>query len=389
MRNDGATTACIVGVGASTFSYSRNCTRSASSLAAEAFKSALEDAGLPKGAIDGLVSCWPRPIGMDYDELAEILGLDLRFVNEMTLGRFVTSTLQSACMAIDAGLASYVLCQATVCFSQAGQAPSGGRHTGGRNGEHPECGLVTPIGPAAMAYQRYLNRFGHVESGLAPIVVMQRDCASKNAQALETRISFEDYEAEPHIVEPLRKSDCAIVSDGAVAVILTSRDRARDLKKAYISIAAMQGMRAGREEFVFAPRGLGVKQQSTSVHNSEIEIFERADMGVSDIDLIYVYDSFASEVLFALERFGFCPVGEGQEMLASSLDDPTILAPFNTSGGILCEAHVGGFNSIRELVLQLRGEAGTRQVERSETAMWCTCWGDAMIFTQEHPHVSL
>jgi acetyl-CoA acetyltransferase len=143
----------------------------------------------------------------------------------------------------------------------------------------------------------------------------------------------------------------------------------------------MQGLRAGPEEFIFARPGLGVWQQQ--VGDGPVEdhlVYRMAAVGPQDIDSLQVYDAFSPNVLFTLERFGFCQPGEALDWIQDGRIELDGELPINTSGGLLSEAHVAGWNHIVEIVLQLRGDAGPRQLPRCDLIQWATPFGDSLIF---------
>ena len=106
-----------------------------------------------------------------------------------------------------------------------------------------------------------------------------------------------------------------------------------------------------------------------------------AGVGPDRIEGLYTYDAFSPLVLFVLERFGFCDYGQAGEWVQGGRIELGGELPINTSGGLLSEAHVGGWNSIAEIVLQLRATAGERQIRDATYLQWATCWGDSVIFS--------
>ena len=188
------------------------------------------------------------------------------------------------------------------------------------------------------------------------------------------------------VVDPLRLFDCSLINDGAVVVLVTTDERARDLRQKPVHISGMQGIRAGREEFIFSPRGMGINQQSgmrTPARSEDLEIFASAGLARADIQGLYTYDAFSPLVLFTLERFGYCGVGEAADFVQGGRIALGGALPVNTSGGLLAEAHVAGWNSIAEMVRQLRGTAGQRQISGAKALQWGTSWGDGVILTDE------
>ena len=184
------------------------------------------------------------------------------------------------------------------------------------------------------------------------------------------------------VVAPLRLFDCCLVSDGAAVVLVTSAERARNLRKPPVYLSGMQGIRSGRDEFIFAPPGLVINQQApgrVTPKAADAEAYRMAGIERDDIDGLYTYDAFTPLILFVLERFGFCRPGEAHEWVENGRIELGGDLPVNTSGGLLSEAHVSGWNSIAEMVRQLRREAGERQIDHARHLQWATVWGDSVI----------
>ena len=382
--------AAIVGIGTSRFG--RGLPESQLALAAVAFKNALADAGLERSDVDGLSIHLGWPLGPDYDRVAEAFGLDIRYVNQSWLhGRFITNALQHAALAVSAGLANVVACVTAVSFTRergflGGPGDvEGNREEGGTHGEAPPYGLTAPAGGAAIAMQRYMHLYGATSAQLAAVPIALRKHAGKNPAAImRAPLTLEAHQASRMVVDPLRLYDCCLISDGAAVVLLARGERARDLRQKPVRIAAMQGTRAGREEFIFAPRGLGINQQSgmpMAARAVDMEVFAQAGVTHADVHGFYTYDAFSPLVLFALERFGYGGPGEAASFVQDGRIELGGALPVNTSGGLLSEAHVAGWNSICEMVRQLRGTAGATQIPNAQVLHWGTAWGDAVMLT--------
>ena len=383
--------AAIAGIGCSAFG--RGLPDSQLGLAAFAFKEALDDAGLTREDVDGLSIHLGAPLGVDYDRFAEAFDLDIRYVNQSWLhGRFVTNALQHAALAVSAGLADVVACVTAVSFTRERSflgGPGdveGNREEGGTHGEAPPYGLTAPAGGAAIAMQRYMHLYGATSAQLAAVPISIRQHALNNPHAImQQPLTLEAHQTARMVVDPLRLFDCCLISDGAAIVLVTRADRARDLKQKPVRIAAMQGMRSGREEFIFAPRGLGINQQSgkrSFARERDLEIFAQG-IARENVQGFYTYDAFSPLVLFALERFGYCGVGEAAAFVQGGRIGPGGALPVNTSGGLLSEAHVAGWNSICEMTRQLRGSAGASQIRDANALQWGTAWGDSVILTRD------
>jgi len=382
--------AAIVGIGHS--SFGRGLPDSQLSLAATAFKNALADAGIERRDVDGLSIHLGWPIGVDYDRVAEGFGLEIRYVNQAWLhGRFVTNALQHAALAVCAGLADVVACVTAISFTRergflGGPGDvEGNREEGGTHGEAPPYGLTAPAGGAALAMQRYMHVYKATSKQLAAVPMTLRRHATLNPRAImKTPLTLEAHQNARMVVDPLRLFDCCLISDGAVVVLVARADRAKNMRQKPIRITGMQGVRSGRDEFIFAPRGLGINQQSGRVSASrsiDREVFAKTGIERGDVQGFYTYDAFSPLVLFALERFGYCGAGEAASWVQGGRIALGGELPVNTSGGLLSEAHVGGWNSICEMVRQLRGTAGPSQIADAAVLQWGTAWGDSVILT--------
>jgi acetyl-CoA acetyltransferase len=380
--------AAIVGIGCSAFG--RGLLDSQLRLAATAFKNALADAGLQRSDVDGLSIHLGWPLGPDYDRIAEGFGLEIRYVNQSWLhGRFVTNALQHAALAVSAGLADVVACVAAVSFTRERDflgGPGdieGNREEGGTHGEAPPYGLTAPAGGAAIAMQRYMHIYGATSSQLAAVPIAVRNHALKNPRAImKEPLTLEAHQSARMVVDPLRLFDCCLISDGAAVVLVARSDRARDLRQKPVRIIGMQGLRSGRDEFIFAPRGLGINQQSgrhAAARAIDLEVFAQAGVTRDDVHGFYTYDAFSPLVLFALERFGYCGAGEAAAWVQGGRIELGGPLPVNTSGGLLSEAHVAGWNSICEMTRQLRGTAAASQIANAAVLQWGTTWGDSVI----------
>ncbi len=380
--------AAVCGVGHSP--YGRRLNRSQIDLAGEAIRNALDDAGLGRDDLDGLIVSFGTPIGADADTLAYALGLKLRAYNQTWAhGRFTASCMQWAAMMVSAGLAHTVACLAAISFSGfrrpvmggAGDA-EGAREAGGGHGEDPVYGMTSPGAGAALVARKYFERFGASSRDLAAVAVAFRKHASLNPAAIMREpLTVDDHQNSRFVCEPLRLFDYCLINDGAACVLVTSAERARDMKKPPVYISGMQGLPAGREEFIWTYPGFGTSQQEVFDYQPGVQpVYEMAGVSPQDIDLLFTYDAFAILAWTALERFGFCGQGEaaafsqgGRIALGGEL-------PMNTNGGLLSEGHIMGWNHQVELVRQLRGECGPRQVPNATLAQWANAYGDSLLY---------
>ena len=380
--------AAVCGVGHSP--YGRRLNRSPIDLAGEAIRNALDDAGLGRDDLDGLIVSFGSPIGADADTLAYTLGLKLRLYNQTWAhGRFTASCLQWAAMAVNAGLANAVACLAAVSFSGfrkpmmggAGDA-EGAREAGGGHGEDPVFGMTSPGAGAALVARKYFARFGATSRQLAAVAVAFRKHAALNPAAIMREpITMDDHQNSRFVCEPLHLLDYCLINDGAACVIVTTSERARDLKKPPVYLSGLQGLPAGREEFIWTYPGFGVSQQTGFDDKPGLQpVYQMAGVTPKDIDALFTYDAFSILVWTALERFGFCGQGEAATFTQAGRIELGGALPMNTNGGLLSEAHIMGWNHQVEIVRQLRGECGKRQVADAQVMQWANAYGDSLIY---------
>ena len=379
----------VVGVGRT--GVGRALGRTPLDLSAEALRLALDDAGLDRDDVDGLFTNVGDPLAADYDRMAEAFGLSLRCaVQTWSHGRFVGTSLQAAVTAVALGQADVAVCLGGVAFSRAGMVGGsmdveGERQGVGSHGEVPHYGMTAPGGGAAMAFRRYCDRYCYEPDLISAVPVAARRHARLNPGAQMTRpLDHNAYLEQPYIVEPLRRPDFALLSDGGAALLVTTLDRARDLRQPAVVVGGMQGLHAGRDEFIFAPPGLGVYAQGDVRRRESNPAYAMAGLaGPQDVDTLALYDAFSPNVVFVLERFGFTGEGEALAWLQKGRIEVGGDLPVNTAGGLLAEAHLCGWGHMVELARQVRGQAGERQVVGCEVAQWATTFGDSLIFHQD------
>ncbi|MGA5068819.1 lipid-transfer protein [Streptomyces exfoliatus] len=345
--------AAVVGIGATEFS--KDSGRSELSLAVEAVRAALDDAGLTPADVDGLVT-----FTMDTNPeitVAQASGIgELSFFSRVHYGGGAAcATVQQAALAVAAGVAEVVVCY------RAFNERSGRRFGSGVQEREPSAegaalgwqlpfGLLTPASWVAMAAQRYLHTYGLTPDAFGHVAVTDRRHAARNPAAYfhGKPITLADHAASRWIVEPLRLLDCCQETDGGQAIVVTSVERARDLRNPPAVIVA-------------AAQGAGRKQEAmTSFYRDELtglpemgvvarQLWRTSGLAPSDIDVGILYDHFTPFVLMQLEEFGFCGPGEAADFVAADA------LPLNMHGGQLGEAYLHGMNGIAEAVRQLRG----------------------------------
>ena len=292
-------------------------------------------------------------------------------------------------MAVNAGLANAVACLAAVSFSGfrkpmmggAGDA-EGAREAGGGHGEDPVFGMTSPGAGAALVARKYFARFGATSRQLAAVAVAFRKHAALNPAAIMREpITMDDHQNSRFVCEPLHLLDYCLINDGAACVIVTTSERARDLKKPPVYLSGLQGLPAGREEFIWTYPGFGVSQQTGFDDKPGLQpVYQMAGVTPKDIDALFTYDAFSILVWTALERFGFCGQGEAAAFTQDGRIELGGALPMNTNGGLLSEAHIMGWNHQVEIVRQLRGECGKRQVADAQVMQWANAYGDSLLY---------
>ncbi len=357
----------IAGIGAT--DYSRNSGRSDLTLATQAALAALADAGLAPADIDGIVRCdmdTVRP-----NDLAHALGIpQLTFWAETGPGGTAPPAMIGLAIgAIMSGQASTVL-----CFREL-NGRSGRRYGLARNadevaggaGSYDEFftpyGLVTPGQIFALMAQRHMHEFGTRPEHLGRIALTCRARAQTNpaAQMYGRPLTMEDYLVARTIAEPLRLFDFCLETDGAAAVLVTSTERARDLRQEPVAIRAVaQSSIPDPQPGVQFP--VLMRESITSLPAQAVArtLYSRAGLAPEDIDVAQLYDCFTITVLMQLEDWGFCKKGEGGPFAASGAIDLGGSLPINTGGGHLSEGYIHGMNHILEGVRQIRGQSSSQ-----------------------------
>lgn len=350
---------------------------------AESARGALEDAGLTIADVDGLCTAGVGPIGVIA--LANHLNLRPSYLDSTNLGgsSFVAHVAHASA-AIAAGLCNVAL----VLYGSTAASERFAVGTGGAGGfGDPPDSFETLYGPTvvgnyAMAATRHMYEYGTTSEQLAEIAVTTRRHASLNPAAkFHDPITTEDVLASRTVSSPLHLLDCCMISDGGGALVVTSAERARDLKKApaYVLGAAE------------AVRHTGVGQEDlleVAAAQSGPQAMAMAGVNHRDVDLRMIYDSFTITVLLTLENLGFCKRGEGGAFVSGGRLAFDGLCPTNTDGGGLSSNHPGmrGIFLVIEAVKQLRREAGARQVKKCAIAL---CHGTGGVISRRHSGATL
>jgi acetyl-CoA acetyltransferase len=350
----------IVGVGHSAQGTFPGTT--AEQLAIEAIQSALADAQLSKEQLDGLITCKSVQGGNVDISLGPRLGFSPRYAQTLDYGT-CNFSLHLAVQAILTGMAD------TICLVYGANARSGKfNFAAAAPSLESASGFVHIAGPAGMALQRHKALYGTTDEQFGWFAVAEREWAQRNPLAIfRDPMTIDDYLAKPYMVEPLRREDVTMISDGGVALIVTSAERAKDFpnKPVYVLGMAENTEIQGDyfDDFPMRPNIKGTAQA----------IWKKTGFTPADIDVLYIQNPTAVWNLQMVEHYGFAPEGEGGPWVAEGHTRPGGDLPLNTNGGQLSESYMWGWLHMVEAVRQLRGTVEPdRQVPHPELAMYCS-----------------
>jgi acetyl-CoA acetyltransferase len=330
--------------------------------AAEAIRLAAADAGLRLADVDGLLTSSGVSGGISID-LQRDLGLtDLRLLSHVqAYGSTAGAMVQFASMAVQSGLASVVAC----VFADSPLRPerSAGAVYGSRRAPAGWWGLLGASGVVganpmyALAARRHMERFGTTSEQLGHIAVAQRDWAALNPAAqLREPITLADHQASRWIVEPFHLLDCCLVSNGGIAVIVTTAERAAALAQPPVHIVGWAQSHPGH--YLQRHPDFGLVSGAASAGPAALAM---AGLDLADVNVVELYDCYTFTVLQTLEDYGFCAKGEGGPFVASGVLGPAGKLRLNTGGGQLSGYYMWGMTPLSEAVIQARGHGGARQ----------------------------
>lgn len=342
---------------------------SVADLQVQAITRALADAGLSLADVDGLAT---NGLGrFATTSLADYLGIRPAWAESSFVGGSAFETyLARAVQAIDAGQAEVIV----ISFA-SNQRSARSRSLGGvADPALPESQFEDPYAPLypisyyAMAAQAYLRRYRVPREHLAAVAVAARNWALANPAAYRYgagALTIDDVLAAPLVSTPLTTADCCLVTDGGGAVIVTSTDRAKDLRRTPVEVlgygeATSHTAMATRDDLL-----------DTGADRSAAAAYARAGLRPSDVDVALLYDSFTITPVLSLEALGLCEPGEAAGFIAEGHTGPGGSLPMNTNGGGLSYCHPGQFGVLLlvEAVRQLRGDCGPRQVPKARIAV--------------------
>jgi acetyl-CoA acetyltransferase len=343
--------------------------KTAAGFAQEAVQLAAADAGINVADIDGLLINSPGDLNV---QLQKRLGLrNTKLLAEyQSFGSSAGAMIQYAGMAIDAGMAETVVCVFADAPLKEGigtGAAYGARRpnykgfaamqmSAGYGGANPRY---------AMAARRHMLTYGTTSEQFGAVAVQQRQWATMNPMAqFRDPITLEDHQNSRYIADPLRLLDCCLVSNGGIAVIVTSADRARSLRQPPVYALGWGQAHPGLAQ----QRGCRFGEISGAIE-SGARAFAMAGLAPSDVDVCQIYDCYTYTVIVSLEDYGFCAKGEGGAFVESGALGPGGSLPTNTGGGELSAYYMWGMTPISEAIIQARGTAGERQVAKHDVVL--------------------
>lgn len=358
--------AAIVGLGATEFS--KNSGRTELRLAMEATLAALADAGIDPSEVEGFSSYTMDKVP-EY-EIARLLGAkNVKFFSQIPHGGGAAcAPVMHAAMAVATGVAKTVVVFRAMnerSWYRFGNGSYGFGNTpifeNVNYGWYMPHGFHTPAAWVAMFARRYMHTYGVTSEDFGRVAVAVRDFAATNPAAFfyGKPITLADHQASKWIAEPLHLLDCCQESDGAVAMVITSSERARDLKqKPVIVKAASQGIADGQQSMTSFYRDdiTGLPEMAVVAN----ELYAQSGLTPEDFQTAVIYDHFTPFVMTQLEEFGFCKRGEAKDFVRAGMHARGGKLPINTHGGQLGEAYIHGMNGVAEAVRQVRGTAANQ-----------------------------
>jgi acetyl-CoA acetyltransferase len=332
-------------------------------LASRALKRALDDAGLNKDDIDGLCVA-----NLSSERACELWGMNPRWSG----GGDAAQCIIEASMAINCGLCTTVALVYGNAQRSMNTAYGGSRVTGGGITSYfyyAPWGLTSQGALYAMLFQRHKLLYGTTEEqlGAIPVAFRKHACMNPNA-VMQKPLTIDDYLNARYIAEPLRLFDYCLINDGGVAIIVQRADMARDRRHPPVMVSGFGWSEENVDATQLRPRLKNFYH--TAHHDVAAQVYPMAGVTPQDIDVFATYDSFSVHLLASLEGFGFCKEGEGGAFVQEGRIEVGGELPCNTSGGMLSESYMQSWNHQPELVRQLRGGLGQRQVQGAEVAQY-------------------
>lgn len=372
----------VVGIGRTPFV--RKSGRTPLAMAAEACRAALEDAGLVPGDVDGMTCFQTADTGSMPSQVAHAIGVDELGWSVALYGggNIVTSMVTGAAAAISTGQADVVIAYRVLGSETRYGSAIGEVHAPGERQFGAPSGYLVPPQWFSMFARRHQHEYGSTSEDLGAIAIQQRAHAVRNPHAIaRTPLTMDEYLAGRWITEPFRVYDCAYEVDGAVAIVLSSTERAADLRHTPVQIlGSADSNRFGTSMDQWDDMTCMYSRDAAST------LWKRTGLSAKDMDVALMYDCFTYTVMATFEDFGFCGKGEVGDYFREGRATYGGDVVVNPHGGLLSEGYIHGMNHHYEAVLQLRGDAGDRQVSSARTALVTSGagpFGGALIYGTE------
>ena len=359
----------VVGVGFSRLTRDPQGTLGAHAI--EACSNAVEDAGLQLGDIDGIAS-YPEPPfrgagNVDGRDLVSVnyviqhldIGREVQWYAEIDQGMVLSAVIE-AVNALAAGACRYALVWRALHQPRGTYGAVSDSYARGEAQFQAPYGFGSSFQPHALAYRRYMDLYGATRDDMATLAVAQRAYANMNEKAYfyDRPMTRQDYIDTRMISDPLCLFDCDIPVEGAAAVVLTTADRARDLRHPPAYVAGY-GQNTARRPNLMVYTLVDYMESGGSIAS---KVWERSGMEPGDVDVALLYDGFSPSVYYWLESAGFCGPGEAHRFIQEGRIEPGGELPVNTHGGALSEGRLHSVGHLAEGVYQVTGRAGPRQV---------------------------
>lgn len=366
MRGD--RTPVIAGLGMTEFG--RVYKSSLKQFAIEAIQDALGDAGLRTEDVDGLLIASGISGHVPLNIAADLDMRELSLLAEMNaFGATANMMVAQAASAVEEGRAEVVVCVFAEAPLQegksAGEVFRGRRKPEGIAGLIPAAGLSSTTSLYALATRRHMLQYGTTSEDLAAVALSQRAWASLNPLAqMRTPLTMDDYHAARVVADPLRLLDCCLVSNGSVAVVVTHASRAADLRQLPVYVHGH-----GQAHRMYPPHAGSEFGLVSGAATSGRAALKMAGLTIEDVDVAELYDCYTYTVLLTLEDYGFCAKGEAGDLVRSGATAPGGALPVNTGGGQLSSYYMWGMTPLSEAIIQVRGTAGERQVDKRDVVL--------------------
>jgi acetyl-CoA acetyltransferase len=336
-------------------------------LAAQAILLALDDAGMKKNELDGYIYQPGFDGGPNFTAPVQSVGIPIKFSWEMQNGGATAiASVAAATGALEAGL-----CQACVLVYSTSAASRRMRIGEAHDvaGDTAAYGYFAPMAPAAAMTNRYRHLYELKDQQLGIVAVTLREYANKRPEAVmyQQKLTMEEYLKSRFIIEPVRARDCCLVNDGAVALIITSAERAKNCKKNPVYIMGL-GMDHSFRDTCRSPSGIW-HLDGFVIEEAKKTAFKKAGITIKDIDVAQIYDAFTIFVVSQLESYGICGKGEAGAYIEEGNLGLDGALPCNTSGTLLSWSYLQGFAHLTEGIKQMRNEAGECQVKNAEVCL--------------------